>query len=76
MGIFQEVSQNRETLEEIVESGRLTRSQDRPLDAISRELALIRIIRHFKHHFTGKTSDSMVLIRDLAPRRLHEPTIQ
>ena len=76
MGIFREMSQNRETLEEIVESGRLTKSQDRPLDAISRELTLICIIRHFKHHFTGKTSDLMIPIRDLAPRRLHEPTLQ
>ena len=50
MGIFLE-SQNREILEDIVKSGRLKRRQDRPHEANSRELALIRIIRHFKHHY-------------------------
>jgi hypothetical protein len=54
MGIFREMPQYRETLEEIVKSGRLTRSQDRPPDANKRELALIRIIRHFKHHYRSR----------------------
>jgi hypothetical protein len=43
-----------ETLEEIVKSYSLTRSQDRPPDANRRELALIRMIRHFKHHYRSR----------------------
>jgi hypothetical protein len=51
MGIFREMSENRETLEENVKSCCRTRRQDQPPDANSRELTLISIKLHFKHHY-------------------------
>jgi hypothetical protein len=58
MGIFREMPQYSETLEEIVKSRRLTRSltrsQDLPPDANRHELALIHMIRHFKHHYLSR----------------------
>jgi hypothetical protein len=54
MDIFLEMPQYSETLEKIVKSCRLMRRQDRPPDAGRGELALIRIIRHFKHHYLSQ----------------------
>ena len=51
MDIFREMPQYSETLEEIVKSGCLTRSQYQLADANRRELALICMFRHFKHHY-------------------------
>jgi hypothetical protein len=76
LGIFREMPQYRETLEEIVKSGRLTKHQDHPPDANKRELALIRISSNITVHDSRlKFTCRSALCDGVAKRSQCNPTL-